>query len=703
MSIELSLRWLIIAVIAIMPLLAPMWLGADYIFQPTPEDMKTAYGIIGVFLGVFIWILIQYRKNAITIQKSDYYTPIIGFLIWCSITLFWIEDSYLAILMLVQFVSYSLLFFLAVNVFKTEKGIELIFKILTIILLIVSVIGLLQYYLTDNNFIQNLFLQAHPPGATFANKNMASHFVVMTLPLVIVFLLRAQKLREIFIYAIIALVAFWFLMYTHARQGYLAISIEIFALILFILVDYVKNKNKAFIYNLNKGKEKLFVIISIIVLLIMIPNFANTSSASESKIVQKFSQITVQGGSGRFPAWLNTIEMIKDHPIQGVGIGQWPESYPKYYDSAKKDVIFNEKLRLGRLHNDFLEMFANVGLIGYIFLLWIVYLTIKKILFVLSDVSNNNRGLILGVSLGLLGFSVSAMFSFPIRVYLPAFLVFLYLALISISSPNQENNTLVMKYPKQYLLSGVLIVGLIFVFISKTTYNWLMGQHHYITALSYMNNNHIESAKNESLIAIEYNPFAQEYYHMAANALSSTVSAERAIPYYKKVIDISPFNTTALLNLSLIYQLIDNFEMERKVLDFVLRFDPKNVRAGARLVINLVNVKERENANIVYKNLKNNFEYFKNRPNFGPYHIEVAQTAMFVSDYKYVSYVYHDLINKKPTSKNFATLASIEYYYLDNKDIGINYYKEALKINPDMPKNESVREMIENYESSSKL
>ena len=67
----------------------------------------------------------------------------------------------------------------------------------------------------------------------------------------------------------------------------------------------------------------------------MIPNFTNTSSGSESKIVQKFSQITVQGGSGRFPAWLNTIEMIKDHPIQGVGIGQWPESYPKYYDSAK--------------------------------------------------------------------------------------------------------------------------------------------------------------------------------------------------------------------------------------------------------------------------------------------------------------------------------------------------------------------------------
>ena len=702
MTIELGLRWLITVVIVLMPLLAPMWLGAEYIFQPTPEDLKTAFGVTGVFLSLFIWSVIQYKKGLIVLQKSDFYIPIIGFLAWCLVTLFWVEDGFLAILMLVQFFSYALVFFLVINAFKTVENIELMLKLLTITLLVISMIGLLQYYLTDNNFIQNLFLQAHQPGSTFANKNMSSHFVVMTLPLAIVFLLCAQKFRGVIIYSVVTFTAFLFLMYTHARQGYLAIAIEISALVLFILIDYIKNKNKSLVCNIRKRKEKSLAISMIIVLLIVTPNISTTNSSGDSKISQKISQITIQGGSGRFPAWLNTIEMIKDHPIQGVGIGQWPESYPKYYDSAERDVIFNEKLRLGRLHNDYLEMFANVGLIGYLFLLWIGYLTIQKIIFVLSDVSNNNRGLVLGVSLGLLGFSVAAMFSFPIRVYLPAFLVFAYLSLISIVSSKQKVKEISFKKIKKYLLVVMVILGFLFLFIGNKSYNWLMGQHHYITALSYMKTGHIESAKNEGLIAINYNSWAQEYYHMVAKALASTVSVESAIPYYKKVIDISPFNTTALLDLSLSYQLTDNIKMERKVLDFVLRFDSKNVRAASRLVVNLIDSMEYKSANIVYKNLKNNFEYFKDRQNFGPYHIEVAQTAMHVKDYRYVSYIYKDLIKSDPTSKNYATLASIEYYFLDNKSQGVEYYKKALELEPNLPKNEEIKDLISSHESGIK-
>jgi len=702
MTLESGLRWLITIVIVLMPLLAPMWLGVNYIFQPTPEDLKTAYGIVGVFLALFVWFFLQYRGGRVTIQKSDYYLPIAGFLIWCFITLFWIEDGFLAIQMLLQFISYAMIFFLLVNAFKKVEDTITIFKLLIYILYIVSIVGLLQYYLTDNSFIQNLFLQAHRPGATFANKNMASHFVVMTLPLAIVFLLYTKKIKGVIVYSVITFLAFLFLMYTHARQGYLAISVELAVLIIFIALDYIKNKKRSLILRVNYLKTKLLSMLFIVFLLVLIPNISHTDSGNESKIGQKISQITIQGGAGRFPAWLNTIEMIKNQPIQGVGIGQWPESYPKYYDSRAKDVIFNEKLRLARLHNDYLEMLANIGMIGYIFLIWISYLTIRKIASILTNPSNENRYLVLGVGLGLLGFSVSAMFSFPIRVYLPAFLVFVYLALISISTSKLDMNIYSYGNSKKYLAISTVVAGLLFLFVADKSYKWLMGQHHYITALSYMNNGHINSAKNEALIAINYNPLAQEYYHLVAKSLAATVSVESAIPYYKKVIDISPFNTQALLDLSLCYRQIGDTNMEKKVLDFVLRFDPRNVRAAARLVVNLVNNKKHDDANIVYKMLKNNFEYFKGRENFGPYYNEVAKTAMSVGDYKYVSYIYTDLITKNPSSESYATLASIEYYYLDNKSAGVKYYKKALKINPDMPKNNEIKAIIERYESSVK-
>jgi len=692
------LRWFLIFSIGLMPLLAPIWLGVDYVFQPTPEDMKTTFGIVSVFFGITLWFIIQYKNKKIIIQQSEYYIPIIGFILWCFISLTWVEDGFIAIVMLAQFISYGLIFFLTVNAFKNEKNFKLIFKVLIVILFAVSFLGLLQHYLVDSSFIQNLFLQAHPPGATFANKNMATHFVVIVLPLSLVMFLEANNSRHYIYYSLVLFVATLFLMYTYSRQAYLAIFIELSFFSIFIAFDYMQNKSNALILKVPYKKEKVAAILLIIVSLILIPSTLKNEQKSESKIIQKISKINIQGGSGRFPAWVNTIEMIKDHPIRGVGVGQWPESYPKYYDSNMKDVIFNEKLRLSRLHNDYLEMFANVGLIGYIFLIWIVILTIKKTLFVLINISNENRGLVLGTTLGLLGFSISAMFSFPVRVYLPVFLVFIFLAFISINSPNKEFIKIITNKSKKYFFIGIVTLCLILIFISNRSYSWLMGQHHYITAMSYMNNGHIESAKNEVMVAINYNSWAQDYYNLAGNALATSVNVESAIPYYKKVINISPFNTLALLNLSISYQLTGNTQMERKVLDFILRFDPKNVRAAARLVINLTNNKEYKNANIVFKKLKNNFNYFKGRSGFGPYHIEVARVGMFVGDYEYVSFVYHDLIDSKPTSENYATLASIEYYYLDHKEKGVNYYKEAIKINPNMPKNNEIMEMIKKYE-----
>ncbi|WP_201341586.1 O-antigen ligase family protein [Abyssogena phaseoliformis symbiont] len=81
----------------------------------------------------------------------------------------------------------------------------------------------------------------------------------------------------------------------------------------------------------------------------------------------------------RIPTWLNTLGMIKDHfLIWGAGVGNWEQVYPLYYDEVAKALIFNGKTRLQRLHNSYLEMFTNVGLIGYGFLLWLVALTVKS-------------------------------------------------------------------------------------------------------------------------------------------------------------------------------------------------------------------------------------------------------------------------------------------------------------------------------------
>ena len=394
--------------------------------------------------------------------------------------------------------------------------------------------------------------------------------------------------------------------------------------------------------------------------------------------------------------------MIVENPILGVGIGQWPQKYPLYYDRVMKDVLFNETYRLKRLHNDYLEILANVGAIGFFILLWLVYIVIKSILVTLKDVDNKYRVYILGFTMGLLGFSIVAMFSFPIRVYLPAFLVFVYLAVIFLYSGIDHKFYLFsFDYKKKYTKLLLLIIITLTTYVSIFSIKWLLSEYHYNNAYLLHKVKVDDIALSASIKALNYNSWSPKNYGKTAEILIGLDHKEEAIAYLKKLIDISPFNTNALLMLSTIYELSDK-QMERKVLEFILSFDSRNVQALSFLVKNLSSSQRGKDAAIVYRRLQNSFEYFKGRTNFGPYHQLVGYVSMSVGDYKYAKYIYNDAIEKFPTEENYYNLAVLEYDHLKNYNKGIFYAKKALEINPNMPKNKKIKNLINKYESSIK-
>jgi tetratricopeptide (TPR) repeat protein/O-antigen ligase len=670
------------------------WFSAD------PALFKTAWGVSFVSIGLSWWVFHQVKSKEFEIVKSNLYLPIFGFVLWCFITLLWIEDGYLAAMMLAQFSSYAVIFVLIVNIFKRFNLTVRILKVLVFSMALVSLIGLLQYYFPDNWIIQNMFLQSVRPGATFANKNMASHFIVMTLPLSLTFLLASNVRLKIILYSLTTFIGAWFLIYTFARQAYLAVAVELLVLGIFIVLDRYKNNNQSLLNNLTNKPIKKIAVIGIVISLAVV---SNISVDSKSKI-DRLQSINVDEGYTRFPAWVNTLEMIKDNPIAGVGVGQWPQSYPLYYDRVMKDIIFNEKVKLKRLHNEYLEIFANVGLIGYLFLIWLLFLIGKKVHSVLSDINNPYRMYILGVSLGLVGFSVVAFFSFPIRVYLPAFLVFVYFSIIFLSTQDHsiERNIIRFKLTKRSYIGLILSISLTTLLLNYS-YDWTKSKNYYNQSLFLDKSELNIPALSAGLKALEYNNLPILYYLNVGDILMKMKKYRTAELYFKKVVDISPYNSSALLRLANIYSKSDNPEdatRQRKVLEFILSFDPNNVTALSYLVKNLASNKRGGDAVIVYGRLKKAFEYFKDRNNFGPYHNNVGLVATSVGDYKYAKYIYEDAIDRFPTAINYHNMARLEYDFLKNHKKGIEFAIRALEIDPDMSGNKKLKVLIEKYESS---
>ena len=696
----------IILLIAVMPLLTPIRPDIGWI-NATPESFKTAWGVSTVIIALTWWLYSQYRSKQIELIKTPLYLPIWGFIAWTYITLLWVEDGYLATIMLAQFTSSALIFTLIINSFKDDNLIEKIPKALIVSMTLVTIIGLIQYYFPDNYFIQNLFAQVAKPSATFGNKNMASHFVVMVLPLSMVFLLAAKNNRMIIWYSVATVLGFWYLMFAAARQAWVAMAVELFVLILFLLLDRYKNKEQAFIKSGKQIKSKFAATVGIVLSLIFVANIGTEGSFHRGSNKLEFAKkINVEGVSSRFPAWVNTMEMIKEHPVVGVGVGQWEESYPLYYDRKMKDTFFNEQVHLRKAHNDYLEILANFGLIGFMLLLWLVYLIIIRVWKVLTDVSHKYRLLVLGLSLGLIGFSMVAMVSFPVRVYLPAFLVLVYFSLITLlARPISESNIIMYRPSKGVLLTTLLACFIFTILIVTMSNRWLIAEHHNSNANVFKSVSRDELQLKASLKALQYNNFPPKFYISTAESLIKLGHVETAILYIKKAIDISPFNSRALLVLSRIYRSgasVNDLKKERQVLEFILTFDSKNVRALSYLVRSLSEEGRLNDATIVYQRMRDNFEYFKGRRNFGPYHKYVGFTAISVGDYKYAQYVYQDAIENYPSVENYINLGMVEFDLLKNKNKGAEMYKKALELNSDKDIAKKIKKVINRYESSIK-
>jgi O-antigen ligase len=125
-------------------------------------------------------------------------------------------------------------------------------------------------------------------------------------------------------------------------------------------------------------------------------------------------------------------EMIQEHPLFGIGLGQVGMVYPAYQfkpyvpsDYSNHPYVYTE-----HIHNEFLQFWVEGGLVG--FLLFIAVLAaygmaLRKTL-LMPTVSSKDRELLLGVSAALAALLVQALSNFPFQVAPTAIVFGLFLA-----------------------------------------------------------------------------------------------------------------------------------------------------------------------------------------------------------------------------------------------------------------------------------
>jgi len=299
---------------------------------------------------------------------------------------------------LIKLISGCILFLVSINTIKKRLQFQRLLLVIVLWGLALSFYGLASKYYVSGKEVTGSF-------GSFGNRNHFAGYMVMIVPLAVGYAVscrdRLQRYSISFAAAIISAAVFLSL----SRAGSVSL---IFSLLL--MAFFLKREK------LIKGRFWLVMAIIILSLgLILVPGI--------EPIKQRFS-IIVKGFFGRLEIVKNSLVIIRDFPIFGVGLGNFKHIFT-HYEKLLSSAYFKY------LHNDHLQLVTEIGLLGsffYFFFICRILRDIFKKLKARNDVFA--KSVVLGGFCGLLAVIVHSFFEFNFHVPAISFLFWIILGLI---------------------------------------------------------------------------------------------------------------------------------------------------------------------------------------------------------------------------------------------------------------------------------
>jgi O-antigen ligase len=386
---------------------------------------------------------------------------------------------------------------------------------------IIALIGISQYL-----FGFDYLLQSAVPGSTFSNKNMAAQVIVLLLPLSIFALTKNTKsyLKLIFITLSQALML-TFVFYTTTKAAFLSVLVEILLLSLFLGIKR-KKLNSIFNWNIQKTYMSIF---GFLVLMILV----NISSEGFLPFWQTLSNLTDEtinvaknDHSARYLIWQVAKDMIADNPLFGTGLGSWVhnEIGERYGDmlTTYSETGYN-LANYKNTHNDTLEILIELGLVGGVFLGFIVFSVIFSSWKIFKNTTENQLFYAL-LFIAISGSFVNMQFSFPYQLAVPSALFGIYMGFIAKKS---EPHTLIKKIKFKFNKSLLMVFWLSIFTMGYATYISWIGS---FSALSDI----IQTSDTRKIDNID----SLFFYKGMQNSLSVVTNQYFALQAHKQVIDL---------------------------------------------------------------------------------------------------------------------------------------------------------------------
>lgn len=327
----------------------PFLIGVHIFLKPMPFEAVDEFCF---YLAISILLLLLFFRKTVFTLRSPLTLPFILFFLWAVLGLFFTLDFKNTLHDLrAHLLEYLIIFYLLVNYFNSPKRLKILAFIAIASATIFSIGAVIQYY-----FIEGFPFNSRL-GYTFREMctNRIGFITIMGICLSLHFLYKSKNiLLKILLVNCFSIMTITTLL-TQSRASF-------FGLLAALLILCFHNR-----------KNIIFIILTILIIIILVPNSG-----------KRISNINGYTKDLRLKIYRLTIEVIKNHPITGIGFGMQIYGNQNVLDLENLNNQLppeyqQKKPIFGTPHNTILDITVRTGIIGLLLFLSILTASLRML------------------------------------------------------------------------------------------------------------------------------------------------------------------------------------------------------------------------------------------------------------------------------------------------------------------------------------
>ncbi len=329
--------------------------------------------------------------------------------------------------LLLPLVAALLVYFAATLAFTDNpKRLRFVVRVIVVFGFALALFGLVQHFVNPATIYGLRESPQSAPFGPFINRHHFAGYMEMTLALPLGMLFSgavAAERRPLYIFAV-ALQGVALLM-TNSRGG----IVSLLALIFFLVVVTGFRPAAQDAAGANPRGALLRAALGFALILALLAGAL--ALGGESALSRFFGTVSAADPTtGRAHFWGVALQVFRAHPVLGAGLGSFSLMYTQY-DTR------NGLLRVEQVHNDYLQVLTDTGIIGGVLGLLFIYWLLRQGLARRETRDTYRRGVSTGALAGCFGVLVHSFFDFTLHTPSNA-LLFLTLAALATIGPEVE-------------------------------------------------------------------------------------------------------------------------------------------------------------------------------------------------------------------------------------------------------------------------